>query len=39
MILINWNPLMKLDGYNMLCEIIGVEDLKEAIHLICNFLG
>jgi len=28
-ILINWNPLMKLDGYNMLCEIIGVEDLKE----------
>lgn len=28
-ILINWNPLMKLDGYNMLCEIIGIDDLKE----------
>jgi len=28
--LINWNPLMKLDGYHMLCEIIGISDLKEA---------
>jgi putative peptide zinc metalloprotease protein len=28
--LINWNPLMKLDGYHMLCEIIGIADLKEA---------
>lgn len=29
-LLINWNPLMKLDGYYMLCEIIGIADLKEA---------
>lgn len=29
-ILINWNPLMKLDGYHMLCEILGIVDLKEA---------
>lgn len=28
-VLINWNPLMKLDGYFMLCEIIGVPELKE----------
>jgi putative peptide zinc metalloprotease protein len=28
-VLINWNPLMKLDGYHMLCEIIAVPDLKE----------
>jgi putative peptide zinc metalloprotease protein len=28
--LINWNPLIKLDGYHMLCEIIGIVDLKEA---------
>jgi putative peptide zinc metalloprotease protein len=28
--LINWNPLMKLDGYHMMCEIIGIADLKEA---------
>jgi putative peptide zinc metalloprotease protein len=28
-VLINWNPLMKLDGYNMLCEILGIADLKE----------
>lgn len=26
---VNWNPLMKLDGYFMLCEIVGVRDLKE----------
>jgi putative peptide zinc metalloprotease protein len=26
---LNWNPLMKLDGYQMLCEIIGISDLKE----------
>jgi putative peptide zinc metalloprotease protein len=25
----NWNPLMKLDGYHMLCEIVGVSELKE----------
>jgi putative peptide zinc metalloprotease protein len=29
-VLINWNPLMKLDGYHMLCEIIGIADLKET---------
>jgi putative peptide zinc metalloprotease protein len=28
--LLNWNPLMKLDGYHMLCEILGIVDLKEA---------
>jgi putative peptide zinc metalloprotease protein len=28
-VLINWNPLMKLDGYQILCEIIGVAELKE----------
>jgi putative peptide zinc metalloprotease protein len=26
---VNWNPLMKLDGYYMLCETIGISDLKE----------
>ena len=29
-ILVNWNPLMKLDGYAILCEILGIPDLKEA---------
>ena len=28
--LINWNPLIKLDGYHMLCEVLGIVDLKEA---------
>ncbi|MBI3405872.1 MAG: M50 family metallopeptidase, partial [Acidobacteria bacterium] len=28
-LLINWNPLMKLDGYYMLCETLGIADLKE----------
>jgi putative peptide zinc metalloprotease protein len=28
--LINWNPLIKLDGYHIMCEIIGIVDLKEA---------
>jgi putative peptide zinc metalloprotease protein len=28
-VLINWNPLMKLDGYHMMCEILGIPDLKE----------
>jgi putative peptide zinc metalloprotease protein len=27
--LVNWNPLIKLDGYYMLCEILGMVDLKE----------
>jgi putative peptide zinc metalloprotease protein len=29
-VLINWNPLMKLDGYHMLCEVLEMVDLKEA---------
>jgi putative peptide zinc metalloprotease protein len=29
-ILLNWNPLMKLDGYYIMCEILGIPDLKEA---------
>jgi putative peptide zinc metalloprotease protein len=28
-VLVNWNPLIKLDGYFMLCEILGIVDLKE----------
>ena len=28
-VLINWNPLMKLDGYHILSELLGVVDLKE----------
>ena len=28
-LLLNWNPLMKLDGYYMLCEIVAIRDLKE----------
>jgi putative peptide zinc metalloprotease protein len=28
-ILVNWNPLMKLDGYHMLCDMIDIADLKE----------
>jgi len=28
-LLLNWNPLMKLDGYYMLSEVLGVTDLKE----------
>ncbi len=28
-LLLNWNPLMKLDGYHILCDIIGILDLKE----------
>ena len=28
-LIVNWNPLMKLDGYHMLCEILGMEELKE----------
>ncbi len=29
-ILINWNPLIKLDGYYMLSEVLGIGDLKES---------
>jgi putative peptide zinc metalloprotease protein len=28
--LVNWNPLIKLDGYHMLSEILGIVDLKES---------
>lgn len=28
-LVLNWNPLMKLDGYYMLCELVEVRDLKE----------
>jgi putative peptide zinc metalloprotease protein len=28
-LIVNWNPLMKLDGYHMLCEMIGIAELKE----------
>ncbi len=28
-LIVNWNPLMKLDGYHMLCEVIGIAELKE----------
>jgi putative peptide zinc metalloprotease protein len=28
-VLLNWNPLMKLDGYFMLTEAIGIAELKE----------
>ena len=28
-LIVNWNPLMKLDGYQMLCEVLGIEELKE----------
>jgi putative peptide zinc metalloprotease protein len=28
-LVLNWNPLIKLDGYHMLCETLGISDLKE----------
>ena len=28
-LILNWNPLIKLDGYHMLCETLGISDLKE----------
>ena len=28
-VLINWNPLIKLDGYHMLCEFFDLPELKE----------
>jgi putative peptide zinc metalloprotease protein len=28
-LILNWNPLIKLDGYHMLCEALGIPDLKE----------
>ena len=32
-VLINWNPLMKLDGYYIICDLLGISDLKEASSL------
>jgi putative peptide zinc metalloprotease protein len=29
-LLLNWNPLMKLDGYYMLSEVLEIADLKES---------
>jgi putative peptide zinc metalloprotease protein len=29
-VMINWNPLMKLDGYYIMCDLLGIQDLKEA---------
>jgi len=29
-VLLNWNPLMKLDGYYILCDLVRISDLKEA---------
>jgi putative peptide zinc metalloprotease protein len=29
-LLVNWNPLIKLDGYHMMCELLGIVDLKET---------
>jgi len=28
-VLLNWNPLMKLDGYHIVCDLLGILDLKE----------
>jgi putative peptide zinc metalloprotease protein len=28
-VLLNWNPLMKLDGYYMLCDIVNIAEIKE----------
>jgi putative peptide zinc metalloprotease protein len=28
-VVVNWNPLIKLDGYYMLCDIVGIDNLKE----------
>lgn len=28
-VIMNWNPLIKLDGYYMLCDIVGINNLKE----------
>lgn len=28
-LVLNWNPLIPLDGYHMLCETLGISDLKE----------
>jgi putative peptide zinc metalloprotease protein len=28
-VLLNWNPLMKLDGYFMLCDLVNITEIKE----------
>jgi len=28
-LIMNWNPLIKLDGYYMLCDVVGMDSLKE----------
>ena len=28
-VVVNWNPLIRLDGYFMLCDIVGITSLKE----------
>ncbi len=28
-VIVNWNPLIKLDGYYMLCDFVGINNLKE----------
>ena len=28
-VVLNWNPLMKLDGYYILCDLAGIQDIKE----------
>jgi putative peptide zinc metalloprotease protein len=28
-VIVNWNPLIRLDGYFMLCDIVGINSLKE----------
>lgn len=28
-VIVNWNPLIRLDGYFMLCDIVGIGSLKE----------
>lgn len=38
-VFINWNPLMKLDGYYIVCDLIGISDLKEASTLyLCSWI-
>ncbi len=34
-VLLNWNPLMKLDGYYMLCDLTGIADIKEILPPMC----
>ena len=29
-VLVNWNPLIKLDGYYIMTDLLGIPDLKEA---------